>query len=83
MAKEEKFDVDKEIEKISRNSRINMRKAENSYESRLKKLDREIEKASNKKIREFNENKDLLSEYVTIDYTDDTINRYREKLKKI
>ena len=83
MAKKEEFDVDKEIEKISRKSNINIRNSEYSFENRLKRLDEEIDKISNRKIKEFDENKQLTSDYLNIDYKQDTIDRYREKLKKI
>ena len=43
--KEEKFDVDKEIERLSKNTRANIIKSEISYESRLNKLENEIDKA--------------------------------------
>lgn len=82
MPKEE-IDIDKEIEKIARKSNINIRKAEYSYENQLKKLDKEIDNIFNKKIKEFDENKQLTSEYLSIEYKQDTIERYREKLKKI
>ncbi|WP_407392088.1 hypothetical protein [Methanobrevibacter sp.] len=82
MSKEE-FDIDKEIEKLARKTNVNMKKSENSFESRLKQLDKDIEKVSNRKIKEFDENKKLTSEYLSIDYKQDTIERYREKLKNI
>lgn len=82
MSKKE-FDIDEEIEKIARKSNINMRKSEYSFENRIKKLNQEIDKVMDKKIKEFDENKELTSDYLNIDYRQDTIERYREKLKKI
>ena len=82
MSKEE-FDIDKEIEKIARKSNINMRNSEYSFESRIRKLDKEMDKIMNRKIKEFDNNKRLTSDYLNIDYKQDTIERYREKLKKI
>lgn len=82
MSKEE-FDIDKEIEKIARKSNINMRNSEYSFESRIRKLDKEMDKIMNSKIKEFDSNKKLTSDYLNIDYRQDTIDRYREKLKKI
>ena len=82
MSKKE-VDIDKEIEKIARKSNINMRNSEYSFETRIKKLDKEIDKIMDKRIKEFDENKKLTSEYLNIDYQQDTIDRYREKLKKI
>ena len=82
MSKEE-FDLDKEIEKIARKSNINMRNSEYSFESRLKKLDKEMDKIMNRKIKEFDDSKSATSDYLSIDYRQDTIERYREKLKKI
>ena len=82
MSKEE-FDLDKEIEKIARKSNINMRNSEYSFESRLKKLDKEMDKIMDRKIKEFDDSKSATSDYLSIDYRQDTIERYREKLKKI
>ncbi|AMD18134.1 hypothetical protein TL18_08975 [Methanobrevibacter sp. YE315] len=79
----EKVDIDKEVEKLSRKTNINMRKSENSFENRIKKLDKEINNLADRKIKEFDDNKKLTSEYLSIDYKQDTIDRYREKLKKI
>ena len=82
MSKKE-VDIDKEIEKIARKSNIDMRNSEYSFETRIKKLDKEIDKIMDRKIKEFDENKKLTSDYLNIDYQQDTIDRYREKLKKI
>ena len=82
MSKEE-FDIDKEIEKIARKSNINMKKADYSFENRIRKLDEEIDRIIDNKIKEFDDNKKLKSDYLSIDYSQDTIDRYREKLKNI
>lgn len=82
MSKEE-FDFDKEIEKISRKTNLNMRKSEYSFENQIKRLDKDINKIMNEKMKVFDENKELTSDYLSIEYKQDTIDRYREKLKKI
>ncbi|MBQ2635651.1 MAG: hypothetical protein IJG09_02970 [Methanobrevibacter sp.] len=82
MSKEE-FDLDKEIEKIARKSNINMRKSEYSFENQIKRLDKDIDKIMDEKMKVFDENKQLTSDYLSIEYKQDTIDRYREKLKKI
>ena len=46
-------------------------------------VDKEIDKMLDMKIKDFDENKKLKSDYLNIDYKQDTIDRYREKLKKI
>ena len=82
MSKKE-IDFDKELENLSRKSGINIRKSEYSFDNQIKKLDKDIDKIDNEKIKNFDENKKLKSEYLNIDYKQDTIDRYREKLKKI
>ncbi|WP_406533749.1 hypothetical protein [Methanobrevibacter sp.] len=82
MAKEE-FDIDAEIEKLSRKSNIDIKKSEYAFENRLKKLDKDIKEVMDRRIKEFDNSKKLTSEYLNIDYTQDSIDRYREKLKKI
>jgi len=82
MSKKE-IDFDKELENLSRKSGINIRKSEYSFDNQIKKLDKDIDKIVNEKIKNFDENKKLKSEYLNIDYKPDTIDRYREKLKKI
>lgn len=83
MSKKEEFDLDKEVEKISRKSDISIKKSEYSFNNQIKKLDNEIERVINNKIKEFDDNKKLTEDYLKIDYKNDTINRYREKLKKM
>ena len=82
MAKEE-VDIDKEIEKLSRKTNIDMRKSENSFENMLKKLDKDIDEVMDRKIKAFDDSKKLTSKYLGIDYTQDSIERYREKLNNI
>ena len=83
MPKKDELDMDEEIKRLSRRTDINMRKSQNSFDNRIKKLDKEIDKALNQKIKEFDENKQLTEDYLKIDYKNDTINRYREKLRKM
>ena len=82
MAKEE-FDIDKEIEKLSRKSKIDIKKSEYAFENRLKRLDKEIDAALDRRVKAFDDSKKVTSDYLNIDYSQDTIERYREKLKKI
>ena len=60
-----------------------MRRSENSFDNRLKRLDKEMDKLLNQKIKDFDDNKKVTEDYLHIDYKNDTINRYREKLKKM
>ena len=60
-----------------------MRKTEYSYTKQLQRLDKEIDRAVNDKIKLFDENNDITQEYLELEFKHDTINRYREKLKKI
>ena len=83
MSKKEKIDFDKELEKIARKTNLNIRKSEYAFENQLKKLDKDIDNITNKKIKEFDKNKELVYEYLSTDYKQDSIDRYREKLKKI
>ena len=83
MSNKEEFDLDKEVEKLSRKSNINMRKSEYAFENQIRKLDKDIDKIVKEKIKDFDNNKQLTQDYLTIDYTESTINRYKEKLKKI
>ena len=83
MSKKEELDIDKEMKKTARKSNINIRKSEYSFENQLKKLDKDIDNIIKGKIKDFDEYKQLTSDYLEIDYHQDTIDRYREKLKKI
>jgi hypothetical protein len=82
MSKED-IDYDKEIERLSRKTNVNIKKSEVSFDNQLKKMDKEIDKVMDKCIKDFDENKELASKYHDIEFKNDTINRYREKLKKI
>ena len=80
---EKEFDLDEEIEKLSRKSNINMRKSEYAFENQIRKLVKEIDNLVKRKIKDFESNKKLKEDYLTIDYSESSIERYREKLKKI
>lgn len=82
MSKKE-LDLDKEVEKLARKSNLNMRKSEYAFEKQLKKLDADIDSLVNDKIKDFDIDKKLTEQYLTIDYSNSTVDRYREKLKKI
>lgn len=81
--KEEKFDVDKEMERLSRSTNVKIMRAENSFENRLNQLDKDIEHAISSKEKLFDETKDLTSKHIMTDYTDNALKRYRNQLKKI
>lgn len=83
MSKKEKIDFDEELERIARKSNLNIRKSEYAFENQLKKLDKDIDNLTNKKIKEFDKNKELTLEYLSTEYKQDSIDRYREKLNKI
>ena len=80
---EKEFDLDKEVEKLSRKSNIDMRKTEFAFENQIRKLDKDIDNIVKSKIKEFDENKELTSEYLSTDYSSSTIGQYKKKLKKI
>lgn len=82
MSKKE-IDFDEEIEKLSRKTNINIRKSEFAFEKQLKRLDKDIDNITNQKIKDFDEYKESLGNYLATDYSSSTIDRYREKLKKI
>ncbi|WP_405292758.1 hypothetical protein [Methanobrevibacter sp.] len=82
MAKKE-VDIDEEIERIARQSNFRIRKSEYSFDKRISRLDNEIDRVLNQKIKEFDETKKSTQDYLEIEHKHDTVNRYREKLKKI
>lgn len=81
--KEKEFDVDKEMERLSKSTRIKIMKSENSFESRLNQLDKDIESAISAKEKLFDETKELTSKHVMTNYTDNALERYRNQLRKI
>lgn len=82
MSKED-VDIDEEIKKISRKTDIDIRRSEYAFENQIRKLDKDIDDIVNQKIKDFDNNKQILGDYLTTDYSSSTIDRYREKLKKI
>ena len=82
MSKED-MDIDEEIQKISRKTNIDIKRSEYAFENQIKKLDKDIDSIVKQKLKDFDENKEILGDYLTIDYSSSTIDRYREKLKKI
>ena len=82
MSKKE-FDLDEEVKRIARKTNVNLKKSEYSFDNQIRKLDNDIDMILDKKIKEFDESKQVTSDYLNISFQHDTINRYREKLKKI
>ena len=81
MSKE--FDIDEEIEKLSRKTNINMRRTEYAFDNQLRKLEKDIDLIVKDKISNFDENKELSTKYLNIDYSSDSIDKYKKRLKKI
>ena len=79
----EDVDIDEEIKKLSRKTDLAIQKMEYSYKNKLENLDKEIDDMINNQLNDFDENKELTSEYLSINYSSSTIDQYREKLKKI
>ena len=82
MSKED-IDIDEEMKKISRKTDLDIQKLEYAFKNRLERLDKDIDKTVKDQIKEFDENKEMTSEYLSINYSSSTIDQYREKLKKI
>ncbi|MBS7257719.1 MULTISPECIES: hypothetical protein [Methanobrevibacter] len=83
MSKKEEFDVDEELKKISRKTNVAAIKSQRSFENQIKKLDVEIDNVINNKLRQFDVDLKLRSDYLSIDYSDPTVKKIREKLKRI
>lgn len=81
--KDKDINVDEEIKRLSRKTNLNILKSEKAFNNRLKNLDVEMEKSVKTQFREFNEQKELLNKYLSIDFSSSTVERYRKKLKKI
>ena len=81
--KEKEFDVDEEVKRLSRSTNIKIMRCENSFDNMLKRLDKDIDKVISEKEKFFDETKELTEEYVTTDYTDNALERYRNQLRKI
>lgn len=83
MSKKEEFDVDEELKKISRKTNVAAIKSQRFFENQIKKLDVEIDNVINNKLRQFDVDLKLRSDYLSIDYSDPTVKKIREKLKRI
>ena len=82
MSKED-FDVEKELERISRKTRVNIIKSERSFDSRLNQLEKDIDDAIKSKEKLFDDSKTLTTKHIEMDYTDNALERYKKKLNKI
>ena len=83
MVEKEEYDLDEEVKRLSRRTNVNITQSEYSFNKRLKNLDNDIEKIVDDKLKLFDENKGFTEDYLTIENDTSTIDRYREKLKKI
>ena len=82
MSKKE-LDIDEEIERLSRKTNVNIKKSEFAFNNQIKKLDKDIDNIINEKFKDFDNYKEELGKYLNIDYSSSSIDRYREKLRKI
>lgn len=82
--KNEEIDIDEEIKRISRKTNVDIiLKSGRTFDNRIKNLEKEIEKASQTQIKDFDKSKELVGKYLSTDYSSSTIDNYRRKLKKI
>ena len=81
--KNEEIDIDEEIKRISRKTNVDILKSERTFDNRIKNLEKEIEKASQTQIKDFDKSKELVGKYLSTDLSSSTIDNYRRKLKKI
>lgn len=80
--KNEEIDIDEEIKRISRKTNVDFLKSERTFDNRIKNLEKEIEKASQTQIKDFDKSKELVGKYLSTDFSSSTIDNYRRKLKK-
>lgn len=71
------------LNRLSRKTKTNMIKSSMSFEKQLEKIDNEIALLSKRQLKDFDEKTDLYSKYLSIGKTDDTVEKLREKLRKI
>ena len=83
MAKKEEIDIEEEVQRLARKTNVNINKSEYSYSKQIEMLGKEVDKVVNEKINAFDENKVLTEDYLLTEYSHDTVDRYREKLKKL
>ena len=83
MAKKEEIDIEEEVQRLARKTNVNINKSEYSYSKKIERLGKEVDKVVNEKIKAFDENKVLTEDYLLTEYSHDTVDRYREKLKKL
>ncbi|MDO5848209.1 MAG: hypothetical protein Q4P18_01590 [Methanobrevibacter sp.] len=82
MAKKES-DFDKKFKRLSRKNDLDVFKSNMGFEAELKNLDNEIENISKAKIKDFDIEKEPLSEYLSIDGNSDFVERCRKKLDSL
>ncbi|MBR0271769.1 MAG: hypothetical protein IJQ68_07260 [Methanobrevibacter sp.] len=80
---EKDFDVDKEIERLSRKTNVNILRTEKSFDNRISQLEKDIDKVIKSKEKFFDDSKELTSKHATSSYTDNALERYKKKLNKI
>lgn len=75
-----KSDFDNKLKRLSRKTDVEIFKQNMGFEAELKKLDKKINDLSKKQIADFDNSKDLLSQYLDIGSTNDFVERCRKKL---
>ena len=66
--KNEEIDIDEEIKRISRKTNVDLLKSERTFDNRIKNLEKEIEKASQTQIKDFDKSKELVGKYLSTDF---------------
>ena len=67
--KNEEIDIDEEIKRISRKTNVDLLKSERTFDNRIKNLEKEIEKASQTQIKDFDKSKELVGKYLSTDFS--------------
>ena len=81
--KNEEIDIDEEIKRISRKTNVDILKSGRTFDNRIKNLEKEIEKASQTQIKDFDKSKELVGKYLSTDYSSSTIDNYRKKFNVV
>ncbi len=79
----EENEIDKKVNKLSRKTNLAIMRKEISFDNQIKKLDAEIQDVSRKQLKDFDNQKELYYDYITMNTKDPSIERFRKKLNEM
>lgn len=76
-------EIDKYINKLSKKTNVNIKKANYSFEGKLKKVNNEYVNAYQNRLDDINKKEKLIYDFLILNQSDNILKRYKYRLNKL